>query len=132
MHNVSIHHHKYIYHLSDHPKQNFAFISSATNHLLSLDNKVPLIHLKCGPCSTQHKCKHVFGKCMGLAIMKDVSVILHYGISGHGKGLVDAASGFGVKGPLRKAVVTKDLPYENANNIVTFLKENVRNFQKLK
>ena len=34
--------------------------------------------------------------------MKDVPNIWYYDVSGHGKGLVDAVSGFGVKGPLRK------------------------------
>ena len=31
-------------------------------------------------------------------------VIIYCGVSGHGKGLVDVMSRFGVKGPLRKAV----------------------------
>ena len=32
-------------------------------------------------------------------------------------------SGFGAKGPLRKAVVTQDLHYDCASNIVSFLKD---------
>lgn len=38
---------------------------------------------------------------------------------GHGKGLVDAVSGFGVKGPLGKVLVTKALCYENVEDILT-------------
>ena len=94
MHNVPIYHHKHIYHLSDHLKQNFAFMSSVINHSLSLDNEVPLLPLKCDTCRTQNQCKHEFGKCMDLAMMKDVPAIWYYGISGHGKGLVYAVSGF--------------------------------------
>ena len=41
-------------------------------------------------------------------IKYEKSVIVYYGASGHRKGLVDAMSGFGVKGPLRKAVLTQD------------------------
>ena len=37
-------------------------------------------------------------------------VIIYYGVSGHGKGLVDAISGLGVKGPLRK-VWCEDFSY---------------------
>ena len=48
-------------------------------------------------------------------------IIVYYGASGHGKGLVDAMSGFGVKGPLRKAVVTEDFFYNSAEEIHTFL-----------
>ena len=44
-------------------------------------------------------------------------------MSGHGKGLVDAMSGFSVKGPLRKAVVTEDLHYDSAQDIVSYLQE---------
>ena len=35
-----------------------------------------------------------------------IYIYIYYGAPGHGKGLVDAMSGFGVKGPLRKAVIT--------------------------
>ena len=42
------------------------------------------------------------------------SVLVYYGGSGHGKGLVDAMSRFGVKGPLTKAVLTQDFFYNSA------------------
>ena len=45
----------------------------------------------------------------------------YYCIPGHGKGLVAAVSGFRVKRPLKKAVVTEDFHCENANDILTFL-----------
>ena len=63
----------------------------------------------------------MFGKFAELAAERGVPVVWCYGVSGHGKGLVNAMSGFGVKGPLRKAVVTEDVFYDNANDILTYL-----------
>ena len=63
----------------------------------------------------------MFGKCAELAAERGVPVVWYYGVSGHSKGLVDVMSGFGVKGPLRKAVVTEDLFYDHANDILTYL-----------
>ena len=42
-------------------------------------------------------------------------------MTGHGKGLVDAMSGFGVKGPIRRAVVTKNLSFTTAEDIYNYL-----------
>ena len=56
-------------------------------------------------------------------IWKSIPVICYYGVSAHGKELVDVMSGFGAKGPLKKAVVTQDLHYYCASNIVSFLKD---------
>ena len=36
---------------------------------------------------------------------------LFYGTSGHGKGLVDAMSSFGVKAPIHRAVLMEDFSY---------------------
>ena len=52
MHNASTHHHKYIFHQSNHLKHNFAFTFSVINYLLSLDDVILLIHLK------NYNCKH--------------------------------------------------------------------------
>lgn len=112
---------KYIYHLSDHLTHNFAFTFCVINHFIGLHDETPLIRFKSDNCSTQYKCKHVFGKCKDLAVKIGFPIIWYYGVSGHGKGLVDAISGFGVKGPLRKAVVTEDFHYDHANDILNYL-----------
>lgn len=59
---------KYIYHLSDHLTHNFAFTFCVINHLVGLHDETPLICFKSDNCSTQYKCKHVFGKCKDLAV----------------------------------------------------------------
>ena len=47
---------------------------------------------------------------------------MYYGPSGHGKGLVDAMSTFGVKGPLLRKVLTEDFSYKSAKDICEALK----------
>ena len=42
-------------------------------------------------------------------------------MSRHGKGLVDTMSGFGVKGSIRRAVVTKNFSFTSAENIYNYL-----------
>ena len=49
-------------------------------------------------------------------------MILYYGVNGHGRGLVDAMSGFGVKAVLRHAIVTQDFFYNTAEDLLNFLK----------
>ena len=81
------------------------------------------LRIKSDNCSMQYKCKYVFGKYNQLTSETGIPIICYFGVSGHGKGLVDAMSGFGVKGPLRKAVVTEDLHYDSAQDIVSYLLE---------
>ena len=49
------------------------------------------------------------------------NVIICYGASGHGKGLVDVMSEFGVKGPLKKAVWCEDISYSCADDVTKYL-----------
>ena len=47
--------------------------------------------------------------------------IIYFGVSGHGKGLVDTMSAFGVKGPLRKQIIiNKDFFFLSAEEIHSF------------
>ena len=73
--------------------------------------------------STQYKSKNAFGKYKQPASEKGIPVIYYYGVSSDGERLVDAMSGFGAKGPLRKVVATQDLDYDCASNIVSFSKD---------
>ena len=114
---------KYFYHFSDELTHNFVFTHSDVEHLTHLDPELEIIRIKSDNCSTQYKSKNVFGKYKQLASEKGIPVICYYWVFGHGKGLVDVMSGFGAKGPLRKAVVTQDLHCDCASNIVSFLKD---------
>ena len=96
---------------------------SFVEHLIHLEPELEIVRIKSDNCSTQYKSKNIFHKYKQLASDKGIPVICYYGVSSHGKGLVDAMSGFGAKGPLWKAVVTQDLHYDCASNIVSFLKD---------
>ena len=58
---------------------------------------------------------------LSLAAKMNKRMITFYGTSGHGKGLVDAMSSFGVKAPIRRAVLTEDFSYRNAQDIYDYL-----------
>ena len=121
---------EYIYHLSDEKKHDFAFTSMVVNHILQLHNPSDTIRLKSDNCSTQYKCKYVFNKWQELAKETSKTVVVYYGVLGHGKGLVDAMSGFGVKGPLRREVITSNFNYSNASDIHQFLSSKFHNDDK--
>ena len=57
-----------------------------------------------------------------LARKYSITVAWFYGEPGHGKGLVDAMSSFGCKQPLRHSVISEDVWYLTAFDIINFLK----------
>ena len=59
-----------------------------------------------------------------------MSVIVHCGVSGHGKGLVDIMRRFGVKSLLSRAVITSDFSYGNFLDIYNYLTETFSNDDK--
>ena len=77
-----------------------------------------IMRLKSDNCSTQYKCRWVFHMWQQLSMSEGKTLISYFGPSGHGKGLVDATSGFGVKGPLKKAVINNDFSYRSAEEIL--------------
>ena len=65
----------------------------------------------------------MFGEAQTMAKRINRPVLLYYGPAGHGKGLVDAMSAFGVKGPLLRKVLTEDFTYNCADDICRALKK---------
>ena len=115
---------QYFYHFSDSKKHDFAYTSHVLNHLLDLeeeDNVSVIIRVKSDNCSCQYKCCYVFKFYHNLAKKLGKTIIVYYGVCGHGKGLVDAMSAFGVKSPLRRAVVTENFKYNSADEIRSYL-----------
>ena len=92
--------HRYLYHLSD---------VTVADHIISLDTPPKIVQFKSDNFSTQCKSKYIF------------CYLTYYGISGHGKGLVDGMRAFGVKNVLRKAIVTENLSYHNTSDIYNYL-----------
>ena len=79
-----------MYHWSDEKLHDYAFTTAVVEHIISIEEENhDILRLKSDNCLTQYKSKYVFN-------------------FWHGKGLVDAMSGFGVKGIIRRVVVTKN------------------------
>ena len=79
-----------------------AFTSTVVRNLNKIETEQSsIIKVKSEYCSVQYKSKKVFRFWRMLAQETHKTIIVYYGVSGHGKGLVDAISAFGVKTPLR-------------------------------
>ena len=113
---------RYIYHLSDSMKHNYAFTSIVANHCVDMNAPSRIVRKKSDNCVPQYKCANVFGEAQTMAKRINRPVLLYYGPAGHGKGLVDAMSAFGVKGPLLRKVLTEDFTYNCADDICRALK----------
>ena len=112
--------HDYIYHLSKEMKHNYACTATVFRQLIN-ESSSDIICLKSDNCATQYKSKYVFKAFHSLAVKMQKKIVSFYGTSGHGKGLVDAMSSFGVKAPIRRAVLTEDFSYRNAKDIFDYL-----------
>ena len=93
---------------------NHAFTSTVLKYLID-HSSTNIIRIKSDNCATQYKLKYVFKAWHTLAAKTNKCIVTFYGTSGHGKGLVDAMSSF--KAPIRRAVLTEDLSYQNAQGI---------------
>ena len=91
------------------------FITYLMKQLLTIFFKFPI---KCDNAASQYKNKWLFYYYRMLAMKQKKKVV-----SGHGKGLADAMSGFGVKGPLKKAVLTEDFSFSSAEDIYNYVQE---------
>ena len=72
-------------------------------------------------CVEQYKNKKTFFKMKLLATKYNITICWFYGVPGHGRGLVEAMSSFGVKQPLKHEIITEDKWFPSANMIVLFL-----------
>ena len=91
---------QYAYHISNDKRHDFAFTSNVIEDLLKKYDEhgdYPVIRFKSDNCSVQYCCKSVFPYYRDLAVKENKPVVVYYGVNGHGCGLVDAMSGFGVK-----------------------------------
>ena len=108
--------------MSDEKRHDYAFTAAVFEHIISIEEENDdILRFKSDNCSKQYKSKYVFNFWSPLAKKLNKTVIVHYGVSGHGKGLVDAMSSFGVKGLIRRAVVTENFSFTTAEDIYNYL-----------
>ena len=72
--------------------------------------------LKSDNAPQQYKNRYFFAKVQGLPDDYNVKIVYAYGASGHGKGLVDSMSSFGVKNILRRGIVGNDDWWKNSED----------------
>ena len=113
---------EYLYHISNDTIHDSHHTFAVVEHILYRSYKdSKIFRFKSDNCPTQYKCCNVFSKWRRLSTAYQKVIIVYYGISGHGKGLVDAMSSFGVKATLQKAIVQKDFFFNEASDIKTYL-----------
>ena len=114
----------YVYHLSDDTGHDPTFVDEVLNDIFlrwNICNETIL--LKSDNTPNQYKDKYAFAYYQDLANKYNVRIVRLYGAAGHGKGLIDAMSSFGVKSILRKDIVTGDVWYKNSEEMCKHLRK---------
>ena len=99
---------KYIYHFSNDNSHDSQFSFAIVDDLMRNNDQCLIFCIKSDNFSQQYKSCFVFANWRALAKKYNKTIILYYRVSGHGKGLVDSMSNFGVKGPLWKSIITEN------------------------
>ena len=79
------------------------------------------VMIKSDNAPTQYRYKWTFGSMQRLTGKYSVTVTRVYGAAGHGKGLIDAMSSFGVNNTLRQSMITNDWWFEISLDICSHI-----------
>ena len=110
----------FLYHISDDTNHDAVLTFSVINDIIKRFPQViaqGVLVIRSDNCEDQYKCRYVFEKMIALAKSMKVFIAWIYGIDGHGKGIVDAMSSFGVKQPMKKAILNEDEWFTNAKEM---------------
>ena len=80
---------KYIYHFSNDTSHDSQFSCAIADDLMTNNDQCLIFRFKSDNCSQQYKSRFVFANWRALAKKYSKTILLYYGVSGHGKGLVD-------------------------------------------
>ena len=112
---------KYVYHLCDDATHDAAFVHFVLEDIFESCNiKNGNVLIKSYNAPTQYKKKYVFKSLQSLANKHNVAIVCVYSAAGHGKGLIDAMSSFGVKSVLRRDIVALDHWFANSLDICDY------------
>ena len=113
---------KFVFHLSNNTTHDSAFVDLVLNDIFDLQNVWnETVLIKSDNCQEQYKCLYAFSSYQQLANKYNSIIIRVYGAAGHGRGLIDAMSSFGVKGILRRSIIGKDIFFADSNEIKEYL-----------
>ena len=115
--------HHFLYHLSDDLTHGWCYTEKVVEDIIKMYPDAQIYRFKFDNCSPQYKSLNIFPIFLRLAALNKKIIIGYYGVKGHGKGLVDAMSGFGLKTPLRRAIVTSDIFFDNAETVHKYFVE---------
>ena len=118
------------YHISNDLLHDYLFTSAVIHDLVESNLDSSMYRFKSDNCTSQYKCCNLFPVYRSISMSHEKTVIRYYGIHGHGKGLVDAMSGFGVKTPLRRSIVTENWFVQEAEHIVDYLQATIKDSNK--
>ena len=111
--------HKFIYHLSDGPRcMTQQWLMLYMWHFWLWRNT----QWNCVNAPQQYKNKYSFGLTQKLADNYNCKIVRVFGAGGHGKGIIDAMSAFGVKGILRRDIAGLELWWKDRHDICEYLK----------
>ena len=97
---------KYVYHLCDDTKHDPVFVNEVLEDIFTKRNiKNETVIIKSDNAPTQYKNQYAFFLLKQIANKYNVTILRIYGAAGHGKGLIDSKSSFGVKGILRRDII---------------------------
>ena len=114
----------YFYHFSDEKTHDWRYTKAVILALLKeIYGDQVIIRFKTDNCTTQYKCLHVFAMYSELATEIGKVIVVYYGPAGHGRGLVDGMSSWGVKTPLRKHIIIADWFWYTSSELVNMFIE---------
>ena len=113
---------KYVYHLCDDTKHDPVFVNEVLEDIFTKRNsKTETVIIKSDNAPTQYKNQCGFFLLEQTANKYNVTILRIYGTAGHGKGLIEAMSSFGVKGILRTHIIGNDEWFSNSAEIYDYL-----------
>ena len=115
--------HEFLYHLSNDTNHDSVMTRNVIEDVLIRYPAIVdsgILVLRSDNCSTQYKSRFVFAQLEELAKKYSIDVFWFYDTP-HGRGLVDAMSSFGCKAPIKKAIITEDAFFNNAEEMHVFL-----------
>ena len=113
---------KFVYHLSDDRTHDPSFVQQVLEDIFDRwEIRDETIVVKSDNAPTQYKNKWAFESYNSLAKKYNVRIIRIYGAAGHGKGVIDAMSSFGVKSILKRDIIGLDVWFGDSRDICEYL-----------
>ena len=113
---------KFVFHLRDDTTHDASSVHVVLEDIfIKWGIKNEIVMIKSGNASAQYKDKYAFWSLQHLVDKYNCQIIRVHGAAGHGNGLIDAMSSFGVKAILKRDVIAFDQWFQNSKEICDYL-----------